>query len=488
MEKKKSIGSNILIIVLIFLAIASVCGGLFAWAKYQSTIQGTATGETAKWSFKVNGGTETFNFAITRTDSNTSVKSGVLAPGTYGEFDLEVDASGTETSLTYTIQALMEDKPTNLKFYSDEAKTNEIKVVNNKFIIEKYIDLNNVNTIQTQKIYWEWPFETGKYASDIANNDKIDTSEAGKTATISISVIGSQVAKEPQYLVDVVSVGDYVNYDANNNGVYTYRAESELTGSTEAEEVEYSSADTTKWRVLSVNKEAGTIELMSEEPIVDATLGTTRNVTLCGGVGYINAKKVLNGVGDVYGHGKGAMGGRSMNMNDIEQYSSFDPTTYNRPNSDTGTVGGKRTYTSGSQFIMEDGTIVEASASNPVTMVQTYYATDLQDYIENITIFEMLLKKVEDISVNKDGFWLADNLVNLNNSNVSFFVANVNCTSVSESRSYPYINRFTENLCNSRGEESDYSLGGCGVIPVVSLQSNIKTTGQDENGVWQLDV
>jgi len=87
MQKEKSIGRNILIVVLILVTIASVCAGLFAWAKYQSTITGTATGETAKWSFDVsNKGTsiQNIDFPISRTDNNTSVAEGKIAPGTYG--------------------------------------------------------------------------------------------------------------------------------------------------------------------------------------------------------------------------------------------------------------------------------------------------------------------------------------------------------------------------------------------------------------------
>ena len=81
MQKEKSIGRNILIVVLILVTIASVCAGLYAWAKYQTTINGTATGETAKWSFKVSDGntsTQEIEFPMTRTDNNTSVAEGKL--------------------------------------------------------------------------------------------------------------------------------------------------------------------------------------------------------------------------------------------------------------------------------------------------------------------------------------------------------------------------------------------------------------------------
>ena len=76
MEKKKShIGFNVLVVLLILIILASLGAGLYAWARYQTSIEGSATGEVAKWSFKADGNTTTeeIDFAITRTDNNTSV-------------------------------------------------------------------------------------------------------------------------------------------------------------------------------------------------------------------------------------------------------------------------------------------------------------------------------------------------------------------------------------------------------------------------------
>ena len=156
MQKEKSIGRNILIIFLIIVMIASVCAALFAWAKYQTTINGTATGETAKWSFKVSDGdtsTQSIDFPMTRTDSNTSVAEGKIAPGTYGKLEIGIDATGTETALTYTIEGTMENKPTNMKFYSDEGRTLELTVLDNSFSKGGYMKLNEVGT-KTETIYF----------------------------------------------------------------------------------------------------------------------------------------------------------------------------------------------------------------------------------------------------------------------------------------------------------------------------------------------
>ena len=115
-SKKKHIGSNILIIMLIVIIFTSIGIGLYSWAKYSQTIEGKTTGEIAKWSFKVDGNTTTedIDFVMTRTDNNSSVVTGKLAPGTYGEFNVQLDARGTETMVEYSIVVAMTNKPKNL--------------------------------------------------------------------------------------------------------------------------------------------------------------------------------------------------------------------------------------------------------------------------------------------------------------------------------------------------------------------------------------
>lgn len=123
---KKSAWSNLLIIFLIAVIMVTSSIGIFAWAKYQTAINGSATAQVAKWSFKlVDGITETsdvIDFAFTRTDGYEHVEEGKLAPGTFGEFEIGIDARGTETILEYVIDVELENKPTNLKLYSDSAK------------------------------------------------------------------------------------------------------------------------------------------------------------------------------------------------------------------------------------------------------------------------------------------------------------------------------------------------------------------------------
>ncbi|MBE5806169.1 MAG: hypothetical protein E7313_05615 [Clostridiales bacterium] len=221
-NNKKHIASNILIILLVLIILASISIGLYSWAKYQTTIKGTATGETAKWSFKVIDGnttTQNIDFPITRTDTNSSVVTGKLAPGTYGELKIGIDATGTETALTYIIEATMENKPTNLKFYRNVEKTWEIPVKDNKLVINGCINLSDAK-VREQKIYWDWPLETGRTKEEVDANDKLDSNSMGNTMVMNVAVTGTQEMEAPLIgKITPTNYGDSVNYTVNVDGV-----------------------------------------------------------------------------------------------------------------------------------------------------------------------------------------------------------------------------------------------------------------------------
>lgn len=295
--------------------------------------------------------------------------------------------------------------------------------------------------------------------------------------TMKIVATGIEVLEEAIYLADVVSEGDYVNYDAESGkgAGKSYTTDSSLTGSTT--ESTFNSSDTMQWRVLSVDKATGIVELMSADP-------TTSTLTLSGQTGFLNAETVLNDIGAVYGYGDGATGGRSMTIEDVEQYSSYDPYTYANRYSSTGYYGGTREYTSGTfykEIKDEEGKVTgydtsttTARWSTPVTMTQTLYKYTSQSYFENTAIYNMIFKKSTDTRTNKNCFWLASRCVGLYSSYCYFGVRSVNSG-----------NGYCDNLFLSDG--FTYSPTNA-VSPVVSLKSNIQTTGQDENGVWQLDA
>ena len=443
--------------VVVLALIVAIVLSMYAYSKYTSTLTGNGTSTVAKWSFKVNEQTQTIpdiNLGETM-DAHSNVVDKKLAPGTSGHFDLILDGSGSEVAIDYNIKLAITQKPTNLKFYLDDKYQTPISETDGTLNIAGSIALEDVNTPLTKTIYWQWPYETGKTSNEIDKNDETDTKDSGKNVTMTITVTGTQ--RDPksgapeqevktQRLADVASVGDKVNYNASSGETKTYTTEESLTGSSTTET--FNSSDAMTWKVMSVDKTTGIVELMAENP-------TVNRVTLYGKAGYKNAVTVLDKVGDVYGHGKGATGGRSITVEDVNKLENYTP------KDDTTT---SHTYTSGT-FINDDGTETVASAENPVTLrytASTQSKSTNEAYSYSTTNFQ------------NNSFWLASPCIDLSSIRCSFRVHIVSSGNV--------IGR---GLFSSRGYEvdDDYS-----VVPVVSLKSNIQTSGQTESGEWNLVV
>lgn len=187
----------VVIIILFILLIAAIITTIFANARYQSTLRGTGTASIAKWSFKlVDADTQTtdvIDLAVTRTDGSDKVEEGKMAPGTYGEIEIGIDARGTEVALEYTIDVSLGNLPRNLIFYSDSAKTEVIEAENSIITKVGEMTLEEVNEIRTEKIYWDWPYQTGETESEIITNNQEDTEDSGKDVTMQIKVTGVQI-------------------------------------------------------------------------------------------------------------------------------------------------------------------------------------------------------------------------------------------------------------------------------------------------------
>ena len=323
--------------------------------------------------------------------------------------------------------------------------------------IEKSLEDERTITIENNqcKIYAKVKYDIEIASEDIPENQD----EPEKTD------------EETKRLSDVVEVGDYVNYDANSGLVtpLTYTTDSTLTGHSAVST--YSSSDSVKWRVLSVDKDKGKIELIAASNL--------SSLALRGIIGYVNAEDILNDIGAVYGHGKGAIGGRSINIEDIERYSSYDPEKeYKNSYSSTGTVGGTRTYPSGI-FIKGEGItggtedpndprVVIASSTNEVTVTQTAYGySNPSNYFENQNAYNVLLSGRND-------FWLASRYRDLGSIDCYF---GVHCAISGDF--------YCDFLFGSESGNFDNNLG---VVPVVSLDSDIPTSGKDTNGAWNLKV
>ena len=314
---KKTNNNKPIVILLALLLITAIVFSMYAYAKYKTTLTGNGTATVAKWSFKVNGQTQTIpDIDLTQTmDANNNVAEGKIAPGTSGHFDLELDATGSEVSIDYNIKLAITEKPTNLKFYLDNTYETEIAETEGILNVSGSIPLETIDTPLIKTIYWQWPYETGLTESEVKENDKTDTIDSEKKVTMTITVTGTQ--RNPQdeqasNLINELKVGDTINY--NPSGTYNWNKEYATSNDTGTQTLNSSTGESfnvSQWKVLSIDKNANKIEM------VPATIprGT---VTLQGAQGYNNAVKLLNDAcSSLYGNSTKGITARSIKEEDF---------------------------------------------------------------------------------------------------------------------------------------------------------------------------
>ena len=142
---------------------------------------------------------------IILTDSK--YENGKIAPGSKGEFKLEIDATGSDVSVDYELKILNEvNIPQNMKFSAiiknQEEVLSEIKEKNSfKELVESglngKINYDEKNKKRTIVINWNWPYET-------IGGDNLDTeigtinqnsSENSLLCSVDIEIVGTQSLK-----------------------------------------------------------------------------------------------------------------------------------------------------------------------------------------------------------------------------------------------------------------------------------------------------
>lgn len=191
LKKNKKI---ILIVIAIFAIILSFIGG-HAYAKYMSRVTGQGTADVASWSFNVNESNEKLQtISLKSTINNSTLLDKKIAPGTEGNFEIKLNATGSDVGIDYSIKFENQtQKPTNLKF-TYEGKTYNTLEELQKVLIGK-INADEENKIKVLTIGWNWKYETGNTEQEISANDLIDTQEGKQITnyTFDIVVSGTQV-------------------------------------------------------------------------------------------------------------------------------------------------------------------------------------------------------------------------------------------------------------------------------------------------------
>ena len=179
MKNKRLIGLSLTLFGLVLMYVGT-------YAYYMRVVNGTITGKTGAFTFDVLHNNKTFTSidlydTITGTPSIESSDK-VIIPGDKGSFVLTATGVGTSSDIEYTIMFNGSNVPSNMKFYLDEGKTKVLDVETNK--IYGYLDKNG-SMVKEHTIYWEWPYDSGRY------ND-LDYEYANKNISIDVKVEGKQ--------------------------------------------------------------------------------------------------------------------------------------------------------------------------------------------------------------------------------------------------------------------------------------------------------
>ena len=478
------------IILLALLLITAIVFSMYAYAKYKTTLTGNGTATVAKWSFKVNGQTQTIpdiDLATTMKKVN-NVAENKIAPGTEGSFDLNLDATGSEVAVDYNIKLAITEKPTNLKFYLDNTYETEIAETEGTLNVSGSIPLETINTPITKTIYWKWPYQTGTTENEVKENDKTDTIDSAKKVTMTITVTGTQ--RNPQdeqasNLINELKVGDTINY--NPSGTYNWNKEYATSNDTGTQTLSSSTGESfnvNQWKVLSIDKNANKIEM------VPATI-PSGTVTLQGAQGYNNAVLLLNqACSSLYGNSSKGITARSITEEDFvkvggtkwtnkraayvynakygNQYgtpyttNNYYPTMYkneaNHVINETKTESGLKQSEQTSLIAKTDEKAINGylKAETSIQPYQTYYNTT--DYATTASLLEgyssILLPKGSSTT-----YWVASRCVYLNSSYCFFYVR--------------YVDSGCFSASNMFGSGTGVSSNSRAVFPVVSLSSQL---------------
>lgn len=166
----------------------------YTFSRYYKSINiGSVQKSIARW-----------NFNSKNAGANVNLSTEKIAPGSSGQFEIEVDATDSEVPVEY--QIIVENEmniPRNMKFYAEtkDEKGNSIKTEEkNSFSQIAVENLNGIIPVEANNqkrivvVHWNWPFnETDETLIDSEDgtlnlNNKSSSLECG----FNIQIIGKQ--------------------------------------------------------------------------------------------------------------------------------------------------------------------------------------------------------------------------------------------------------------------------------------------------------
>lgn len=163
------------------------------YAKYIDVKEGNTDFTIAKWKILVNNQDITDSSTMSSLINpvyikNDNIKDGVIAPGSEGYFDIEIDSTNTEVSFTYTITLSNTDenniKDLKITGYSQNGSAiipldNQINSITDTVY---YTDQNKLDTI---RVYFTWLDGNGETTD---NTSDTNASISGESAKLKVNM------------------------------------------------------------------------------------------------------------------------------------------------------------------------------------------------------------------------------------------------------------------------------------------------------------
>lgn len=133
------------------------------YSKYIDSKDGSADFEIAKWKILVNEQditqTATLSSIITPIyKENENIKSGVIAPGSEGYFDLIIDASNVDVSFNYIISIGTSENSSVSDLVLTGYSLNDSAIINSNNLnnLTNTVNQTDTNRINNLRIYFKW--------------------------------------------------------------------------------------------------------------------------------------------------------------------------------------------------------------------------------------------------------------------------------------------------------------------------------------------
>ena len=193
---KKNVMMRIASLLLVAVIVTS-CAVSGTFAKYVSTVNGTATASVAKWAFTGNDidiatdKTFTFDLFATIKDTSDAAEEDVLkdddkvvkiAPGTSGSFAINL-TNASEVNAKYTVDYTVTNNAGLPIEYSANGENWSSTLADITEAVA--VDIDDTTSIN---VYWRWAYETADGDGSVTAGDEADTTDGIAEATNDNSV------------------------------------------------------------------------------------------------------------------------------------------------------------------------------------------------------------------------------------------------------------------------------------------------------------